>query len=85
MDDPLSLSQAVSLGCSPSSIIFLGLRGLCELLITFAITVQGQFVDVGMFMASFMLLAREAGLHTCAQEVCSEREKRSNQRTKAKR
>ena len=29
---------------------------------------QGQWADVGMFMQSFMLLAREAGLDTCAQE-----------------
>ena len=29
---------------------------------------QGQWADVGMFMQSFMLLARESGLDTCAQE-----------------
>ncbi len=29
---------------------------------------QGQWADVGMFMQNFMLLAREAGLDTCAQE-----------------
>ncbi len=28
----------------------------------------GQWVDLGMFMQSIMLLAREQGLHTCAQE-----------------
>ena len=28
----------------------------------------GQWVDLGMFMQSVMLLAREQGLHTCAQE-----------------
>ena len=30
---------------------------------------QGQWADVGMFMQSIMLLAREHGLHTCAQEA----------------
>ena len=30
---------------------------------------QGQFVDLGMFMQNIMLLAREKGLHTCAQEA----------------
>jgi len=30
---------------------------------------QGQFVDLGIFMQSFMLLAREKGLHTCPQKV----------------
>jgi len=29
---------------------------------------QGQWSDVGMFMQNFMLLARESGLDTCAQE-----------------
>lgn len=29
---------------------------------------QGQWADVGMFMQNVMLLAREAGLDTCAQE-----------------
>jgi nitroreductase len=28
-----------------------------------------QWADVGMFMQSLMLLARERGLHTCAQEA----------------
>jgi len=28
----------------------------------------GQWVDLGMFMQNIMLLARERGLHTCAQE-----------------
>jgi nitroreductase len=28
-----------------------------------------QWSDVGMFMQTFMLLCREAGLHTCAQEA----------------
>lgn len=28
----------------------------------------GQWVDLGMFMQNIMLLAREHGLHTCAQE-----------------
>lgn len=30
---------------------------------------QGQFADLGMFMQNIMVLAREAGLHTCAQEA----------------
>ena len=30
---------------------------------------QGQFADLGMFMQNVMVLAREAGLHTCAQEA----------------
>ena len=30
---------------------------------------EGQWSDVGMFMQTFMLLAREEGLHTCAQEA----------------
>ena len=30
---------------------------------------QGQWSDLGMFLQSFMLLARERGLHTCAQEA----------------
>ena len=30
-----------------------------------------QWSDVGMFMQSVMLLAREQGLHTCAQEIWS--------------
>ena len=30
-----------------------------------------QWSDVGMFMQSLMLLARERGLHTCAQEAWS--------------
>lgn len=30
-----------------------------------------QWSDVGMFMQTFMLAAREAGLHTCAQEAWS--------------
>ena len=29
----------------------------------------GQWADLGMFMQSVMLLAREYGLHTCAQEA----------------
>jgi nitroreductase len=29
----------------------------------------GQWADLGMFMQSIMLLAREQGLHTCAQEA----------------
>ena len=29
---------------------------------------MGQWVDLGMFMQSIMLLAREQSLHTCAQE-----------------
>jgi len=29
---------------------------------------EGQWADLGMFMQSIMLLAREEGLHTCAQE-----------------
>lgn len=29
----------------------------------------GQFADLGMFMENIMLLARERGLHTCAQEA----------------
>jgi nitroreductase len=30
---------------------------------------QGQWADLGMFMQSLMLLAREHGLHTCPQEA----------------
>jgi nitroreductase len=30
---------------------------------------QGQWADVGMFLQSIMLLAREEGLHTCPQEA----------------
>jgi nitroreductase len=30
---------------------------------------QGQWADLGMFLQSIMLLAREYGLHTCAQEA----------------
>ncbi len=30
---------------------------------------QGQWADLGMFMQSIMLMAREHGLHTCAQEA----------------
>ena len=30
-----------------------------------------QWVDVGMFMQSIMLLAREHGLHTCPREAWS--------------
>lgn len=30
---------------------------------------QGQWADLGMFMQSVMLLAREKGLHTCPQEA----------------
>ena len=30
---------------------------------------QGQWADLGMFMQSVMLLAREHGLHTAAQEA----------------
>lgn len=30
---------------------------------------QDQWADIGMFMQSIMLLAREHGLHTCAQEA----------------
>ena len=33
---------------------------------------QGQFVDLGMYMQNVMLLAREQGLHTCAQEAWSQ-------------
>ena len=33
---------------------------------------QGQFVDLGMYMQNVMLLARERGLHTCAQEAWSQ-------------
>ncbi|KAK3234271.1 hypothetical protein CYMTET_55472 [Cymbomonas tetramitiformis] len=33
---------------------------------------QGQWVDLGMFMQSICLLARERGLHTCAQEAWAE-------------
>ncbi|MEH6527092.1 MAG: nitroreductase [Sneathiella sp.] len=29
----------------------------------------GQYADLGMFMQNIMLLAREYGLHTCAQEA----------------
>ena len=29
---------------------------------------MGQWVDLGMFLQNIMLLAREQGLHTCAQE-----------------
>jgi nitroreductase len=29
----------------------------------------GQWADLGMFMQSMMLLARDYGLHTCAQEA----------------
>jgi nitroreductase len=29
----------------------------------------GQWADLGMFMQNIMLLARERGLHTCAQEA----------------
>ncbi len=32
---------------------------------------QGQWADLGMFVQTFMLLAREEGLHTCAQEAWS--------------
>jgi nitroreductase len=32
---------------------------------------QGQWADLGMFMQTIMLLAREYGLHTCAQEAWS--------------
>ncbi len=32
---------------------------------------QGQWADLGMFMQSIMLLAREHGLHTCSQEAWS--------------
>ncbi len=32
---------------------------------------QDQWADVGMFMQNIMLLAREHGLHTCAQEAWS--------------
>jgi nitroreductase len=32
---------------------------------------QGQWADLGMFMQSIMLLAREHGLHTCPQEAWS--------------
>jgi nitroreductase len=31
----------------------------------------GQFSDLGMFLQSLMLLLREAGLDSCAQEVWS--------------
>ena len=30
---------------------------------------QGQWSDLGMFLQSIMLMAREHGLHTCAQEA----------------
>lgn len=30
---------------------------------------MGQWSDLGMFIQTFMLLAREAGLHSCAQEA----------------
>jgi nitroreductase len=30
---------------------------------------RDQWADVGMFMQTIMLLAREHGLHTCAQEA----------------
>lgn len=30
---------------------------------------EGQWADLGMFMQSIMLLAREQGLHTCPQEA----------------
>ena len=30
---------------------------------------QGQWADLGMFMQNVMLLARERGLHSCAQEA----------------
>jgi nitroreductase len=30
---------------------------------------QGQWADLGMFMQSIMLIAREHGLHTCPQEA----------------
>ena len=30
-----------------------------------------QWAHLGMYMQSVMLLAREAGLHTCAQEIWS--------------
>jgi nitroreductase len=30
---------------------------------------QGQWSDLGMFLQSIMLLAREHGLHTCPQEA----------------
>jgi nitroreductase len=30
---------------------------------------QGQWADLGMYMQSIMLMAREQGLHTCAQEA----------------
>lgn len=32
-----------------------------------------QWSDLGMFLQTFMLLAREAGLHTCAQEAWASR------------
>ena len=32
---------------------------------------EGQWSDLGMFIQTFMLLAREDGLHTCAQEAWS--------------
>jgi len=32
-----------------------------------------QWSDLGMFLQTFMLLAREAGLHTCAQEAWAAR------------
>lgn len=32
---------------------------------------QGQWADLGMYMQNIMLLAREAGLHTAAQEAWS--------------
>ena len=30
---------------------------------------MGQWSDLGMFIQTFMLLAQEAGLHSCAQEA----------------
>ncbi len=32
---------------------------------------QGQFVDIGIYLQTIMLLARDFGLHTCAQEAWS--------------
>ena len=49
-------------------------RGVPEGRIEFVVprVIEGQFVDLGMYMQNFMLLARERGLHTCAQEAWSQ-------------
>ena len=56
-------SMAFTLGSSPD---------LAPAAMFFAIDrIMGadQWADVGMFMQSVMLLARERGLHTCPQEA----------------